>query len=179
MKDDWRQRLEAEYDAGQAFKPNKADWLDGRWSGLKAAREQDDEQHRRTGVAMSKLEEIGRRITTVPETLKVHRTIQRFVDNRRKMIDTGAGIDWAMGEALAFGTLLDEGEAVRLSGQDCERGTFSQRHSVLIDQETESRYVPLNNIRDGQGRYEVINSMLSEEAVLGFEYGYSLAEPNC
>jgi 2-oxoglutarate dehydrogenase E1 component len=179
MKDDWRQRLEAEYDAGQAFKPNKADWLDGRWSGLKAAREQDDEQHRRTGVAIARLEEIGRRITTVPETLKVHRTIQRFVDNRRKMIDSGAGLDWAMGEALAFGSLLDEGSAVRLSGQDCERGTFSQRHSVLIDQETEARYVPLNNIRDGQGRYEVINSMLSEEAVLGFEYGYSLAEPNC
>jgi len=179
MKDDWRQRLEAEYDAGQAFKPNKADWLDGRWAGLKAAREQDDEAHRRTGVPIARLEEIGRRITTVPETLKVHRTIQRFVDNRRKMIDSGAGLDWAMGEALAFGSLLDEGSAVRLSGQDCERGTFSQRHSVLIDQETEARYVPLNNIRDGQARYEVINSMLSEEAVLGFEYGYSLAEPNC
>eukprot|EP01037_Dinobryon_pediforme_P048649 gene48649-biopygen16952 len=100
------------------------------------------------------------------------------MENRRKMIETGEGIDWAMGEALAFGSLVDENHAVRLSGQDCERGTFSQRHSVLIDQETEARYVPLNNVRDGQSRYEVINSMLSEEAVLGFEYGYSLAEPN-
>ena len=94
------------------------------------------------------------------------------------MIETGQDLDWAMGEALAFGTLVDEGSRVRLSGQDCERGTFSQRHSVLIDQETEDRYVPLNNVREGQARYEVINSMLSEEAVLGFEYGYSLTEPN-
>ena len=90
----------------------------------------------------------------------------------------GDGIDWATGEALAFASLLDEGLPVRLSGQDCERGTFSQRHSVLIDQQTEARYIPFNHIRDGQARYEVINSMLSEEAVLGFEYGYSLAEPN-
>jgi 2-oxoglutarate dehydrogenase E1 component len=94
------------------------------------------------------------------------------------MTETGEGIDWAMGEALAIGSLVDEGHPVRLSGQDSERGTFSQRHSVLIDQETEARYVPLNNVRDGQARYEVINSMLSEEAVLGFEYGYSLSEPN-
>ena len=94
------------------------------------------------------------------------------------MIETGEGIDWAMGEALAFAALVDEGYPVRLSGQDSERGTFSQRHSVLIDQETEARYIPLNNIRDEQAHFEVINSMLSEEAVLGFEYGYSLAEPN-
>ena len=95
------------------------------------------------------------------------------MDNRRKAIETGEGIDWATAEALAFASLVDDGHRVRLSGQDCERGTFSQRHSVLTDQEDESRYVPLNHIRDGQGRYEVINSMLSEEAVLGFEYGYS------
>ncbi len=79
------------------------------------------------------------------------------------MIETGAGIDWAMGEALAFGSLVSEGHRVRLSGQDCERGTFSQRHSVLIDQETEARYTPLNNVQAGQAKYEVINSMLSEE----------------
>jgi len=108
----------------------------------------------------------------------VHKTIQRFLDNRRQAVETGEGVDWATAEALAFATLLDEGYPVRLSGQDSERGTFSQRHSVLVDQQTEARYIPLNHIRDGQGRYEVINSMLSEEAVLGFEYGYSLAEPN-
>jgi 2-oxoglutarate dehydrogenase E1 component len=94
------------------------------------------------------------------------------------MIETGEGIDWATGEALAFGTLLSEGFPVRLSGQDCERGTFSQRHSVLVDQVTEAATIPLNNIRAGQARYEVIDSMLSEGGVLGFEYGYSLAEPN-
>ena len=96
----------------------------------------------------------------------------------RKAIETGEGIDWATAEALAFCSLLLEGHPVRLSGQDFERGTFSQRHSVLIDQENEDRYTPFNELREDQARYEVINSMLSEEAVLGFEYGYSLAEPN-
>ncbi|MGA7658192.1 MAG: 2-oxoglutarate dehydrogenase E1 component, partial [Methylocella sp.] len=130
------------------------------------------------GVDRARLTEIGLRFTTVPEGFELHRTLRRLIDNRRKMIETGEGIDWAMGEALAFAALVDEGYPVRLSGQDSERGTFSQRHSVLIDQETEARYVPLNNIRDEQAHFEVINSMLSEEAVLGFEYGYSLAEPN-
>src|SRR5690348_315331 len=93
------------------------------------------------------------------------------------MFETGEGFDWATAEALAFGTLLNEGYPVRLSGQDSSRGTFSQRHSALVDQETEERHIPLNHIRDGQAEYEVIDSLLSEEAVLGFEYGYSLAEP--
>ena len=179
MRADWRQRLEAEFEAGQAYKPNKADWLDGRWAGLKAIKESEDDARRgQTGITLDKLRQIGDRITKAPEGFNVHRTIQRFLDNRRKAIETGEGIDWATGEALAFGSLVTEGHPVRLSGQDCERGTFSQRHSVLIDQETEARYTPLNNIAEGQSRYEVINSMLSEEAVLGFEYGYSLSEPN-
>ncbi|ACB97162.1 2-oxoglutarate dehydrogenase E1 component [Beijerinckia indica] len=178
LKNDWRQRLEAEFEAGQAYKPNKADWLDGRWAGLKPAVDGEDDRRGRTGVDITRLKEIGERLTTIPESFHLHKTIGRLIDNRRKMIETGTGIDWAMGEALAFGTLVDEGHPVRLSGQDSERGTFSQRHSVLTDQETEARYVPLNQIRDEQANYEVINSMLSEEAVLGFEYGYSLAEPN-
>ena len=114
----------------------------------------------------------------LPEGFHLHRTLNRFLENRRKSIESGVGIDWATGEALAFCSLLLDGHRVRLSGQDSERGTFSQRHSVLIDQETEHRYTPFNHLREGQARYEVINSMLSEEAVLGFEYGYSLAEPN-
>ena len=138
----------------------------------------EDDRRGRTGVDRARLGEIGLRFTSVPEGFNVHRTIRRLLDNRRKMVETGEGIDWAMGEALAFATLVDEGYPVRLSGQDTERGTFSQRHSVLIDQETEARYIPLNNIRDEQAHFEVINSMLSEEAVLGFEYGYSLSEPN-
>jgi 2-oxoglutarate dehydrogenase E1 component len=114
----------------------------------------------------------------VRSDFNLHSTIRRLLDNRKNAIEKGEGIDWALGEALAFATLLEEGHPVRLSGQDSERGTFSQRHSVLIDQETEARYIPLNNLQDGQAHYEVINSMLSEEAVLGFEYGYSLSEPN-
>ncbi len=179
MKADWRARLDAESEAGLAYKSNKADWLDGRWAGMKSAGEIGDDPRRgQTGVDIDKLREIGRKISVTPPAFNVHRTIQRFLDGRARMIETGAGIDWAMGEALAFGSLVDEGSRVRLSGQDSERGTFSQRHSVLIDQESEARYVPLNNIRDGQARFEVINSMLSEEAVLGFEYGYTLAEPD-
>jgi 2-oxoglutarate dehydrogenase E1 component len=178
LRGDWRHRLEAEFEAGQGYKANKADWLDGRWAGLKAAQDMiDDDRRGLTGVDIDKIKQIAARITTAPSGFSLHKTIQRFLDNRRQAIETGEGIDWAMGEALAFGSLLDEGYPVRLSGQDSERGTFSQRHSVLIDQQTEARYIPLNHIRDGQGRFEVINSMLSEEAVLGFEYGYSLAEP--
>jgi 2-oxoglutarate dehydrogenase E1 component len=179
MRSDWRHRLEAEFEAGQAYVANKADWLDGRWSGVKAAQDVSDEARRgRTAVDANKLRALAERITAVPEGFSVHKTIQRFLENRRATIFAGDGIDWATGEALAFASLLDEGFPVRLSGQDSERGTFSQRHSVLIDQQTEARYIPLNHIRDGQARFEVINSMLSEEAVLGFEYGYTLAEPN-
>jgi 2-oxoglutarate dehydrogenase E1 component len=178
MKSDWREHLEAEFQAGDNYKPNKADWLDGAWSGLSKADNEDERRRGKTAVPMKSLKEIGKKLTAVPEGFNIHRTIQRFMDNRAKMIETGEGIDWATAEALAFGSLVQEGYGVRLSGQDCERGTFSQRHSVLYDQQEETRYVPLNNISAGQGRYEVINSMLSEEAVLGFEYGYSLAEPN-
>ncbi|MCB8818988.1 2-oxoglutarate dehydrogenase E1 component [Microvirga rosea] len=179
MKNTWRSKLEAEFDIAQNYKPNKADWLDGRWAGLKAVREdQDDPRRGQTGVPVETLKEIASALTKVPEGFQVHRTIQRFLDNRKKMMETGQGIDWAMGEALAFGSLLLENHRVRLSGQDVERGTFSQRHSVLVDQENEERYTPLNHISESQARYEVINSMLSEEAVLGFEYGYTLSEPN-
>ncbi|MGR6429514.1 2-oxoglutarate dehydrogenase E1 component [Rhizobium sp. PAMB 3182] len=178
MKADWRARLEQEFEAGQSYKPNKADWLDGAWSGLRAADNADEQRRGKTAVPMKTLKEIGKKLSEVPEGFNVHRTIKRFMDNRAEMIQTGEGIDWAMGEALAFGSLCQEGTAVRLSGQDVERGTFSQRHTVLYDQQTEERYIPLAHVGGGQGRYEVINSMLSEEAVLGFEYGYSLARPN-
>jgi len=178
MRADWRERLDAELQAGQSYSANKADWLDGRWSNVKAADDAEDDRRGETGVAVDALKRLGERLTSVPEGFHVHKTLQRFLDARREAITTGEGLDWATGEALAFATLLDEGYPVRLSGQDSERGTFSQRHSVLIDQENEARYIPLNHLREGQARYEVINSMLSEEAVLGFEYGYSLAEPN-
>jgi 2-oxoglutarate dehydrogenase E1 component len=177
-KADWRTRLDAELEAGSGYKPNKADWLDGKWAGFKSADQEEDARRGVTGVDVAVLRDIGRKITAVPAGFRVHRTIQRFLENRAKAIDSGAGIDWSTGEALAFCTLLQEGHHVRLSGQDSERGTFSQRHSVLIDQEDESRYTPFNHLGGDPGHYEVINSLLSEEAVLGFEYGYSLAEPN-
>jgi 2-oxoglutarate dehydrogenase E1 component len=174
---DWRARLDAELEAGSGYKPNKADWLDGKWAGFKSADAEEDPRRGVTGVDVAVLKEIGRKITKVPDGFHVHRTVQRFLESRAKAIENGVGIDWATGEALAFCTLLQERHHVRLSGQDSERGTFSQRHSVLIDQEDESRYTPFNHLGGDQGHYEVINSLLSEEAVLGFEYGYSLAEP--
>src|SRR5689334_11694840 len=178
MRADWRSRLDVELEASQSYRSNKADWLDGRWAGFKVALASDDPRRGNTGFPIDELKDIGRKITTVPPGFHVHRTLQRFLDNRRKAIESGEGIDWSTGEALAFCSLLREDHRVRLSGQDSERGTFSQRHSVLVDQENEDRYTPFNHIAENQARYEVVNSMLSEEAVLGFEYGYSLAEPN-
>jgi 2-oxoglutarate dehydrogenase E1 component len=123
-------------------------------------------------------DDVSRTLCQVPEGFPIHKTVQRMLDAKSKALSSGEGIDWATGEALAFGSLLTEGHPVRLAGQDSTRGTFSHRHSGLVNQDTEERYYPLNNIRKGQGQYEVIDSMLSEYAVLGFEYGYSLAEPN-
>ncbi len=177
MKAQWRENLEAEFEAGQSYKPNKADWLDGAWAGLRTADNADEQRRGKTAVPMKTLKEIGKKLVEVPKDFHVHRTIQRFLDNRAKMMETGEGIDWATAESLAFGSLVAEGSPIRLSGQDVERGTFSQRHTVLYDQETQNRYIPLNNIQKGQAIYEAINSMLSEEAVLGYEYGYSLSDP--
>ncbi|MBL4808226.1 MAG: 2-oxoglutarate dehydrogenase E1 component, partial [Rhodobacteraceae bacterium] len=168
--------LAEEFEIGTEYRPNKADWLDGRWS--KMRRVTEDYQRGQTAVDMTRLKEVGKALSTLPDGYKPHKTIVRLLDNKKKIIDTGKGVDWATAEALAFGTLLQEGFPVRLSGQDVTRGTFSQRHSGIIDQETEERYLPLNHIQDGQAPYEVIDSMLSEYAVLGFEYGYTLAEPD-
>ncbi|MER2535358.1 MAG: 2-oxoglutarate dehydrogenase E1 component [Rhizobiaceae bacterium] len=177
MKAEWRARLEVEWETGQAYKPNKADWLDGAWSGLRSADNQDEQRRGKTAVPLKTLKEIGRKLTDIPKDFEVHRTIGRFLDSRRQAIESGDNIDWATAESLAFGSILMDGNPVRLSGQDSERGTFSQRHTVLYDQRDENRYIPLNNLSPAQAGYEVINSMLSEEAVLGFEYGFSLAEP--
>jgi 2-oxoglutarate dehydrogenase E1 component len=176
MRTQFRAHLDSEFAASDGYRPNKADWLDGRWSKMGFA--EDDERRGTTGVALETLREVGRRITTIPQDFNAHRTIERLLRRRREMVETGSGIDWAMAEHLAFGTLLTEGHAVRLSGQDSERGTFSQRHSVLIDQQTERQYTPLKHVSPDQARFEAINSMLSEEAVLAFEYGYTLAEPD-
>jgi 2-oxoglutarate dehydrogenase E1 component len=176
MKAAFQAHLNAEFEAGRDYRPNKADWLDGRWSGL--GKREGRYQRGKTAVEMSKLKKVGAALTRLPESFHPHKTVQRMLDAKRAMIETGEGIDWATAEALAFGTLLAEGYPVRLSGQDSTRGTFSHRHSGIIDQETEERYLPLNHIQAGQAAYEAVDSMLSEYAVLGYEYGYSLAEPN-
>ncbi len=171
--------MEADFEASASFKPNKADWLEGAWKGLASMGEEEEFRDDATGVTHDVLKEVGYAISEVPKGVNVNSKITRQLKAKRESIDTGKDIDWATAEALAFGTLLVEGSKVRLSGQDCGRGTFSQRHSVLVDQENESRFVPLNNIRPGkQARFEVLDSPLSELSLLGFEYGYSLAEPN-
>ena len=138
----------------------------------------EEYQRGATAIAEETFDDVARTLCQVPEGFPIHKTVQRMLDAKSKALSSGKGIDWATGEALAFGSVMTEGHSVRLSGQDSTRGTFSHRHSGLVNQETEERYYPLNNIREGQGQYEVIDSMLSEYAVLGFEYGYSLAEPN-
>ncbi len=168
--------LDAEFDAGKAYKATRADWLDGKWSGLGLP--DDDERRGTTSVPRAKLTELGKKITAIPADVDMHKTLRRVIEGRQQMINSGEGLDWATAESLAFCSLLDEGFPVRLSGQDSIRGTFSQRHSAFVDQTTEERYFPFNHIRDGQAMYEGIDSALSEEAVLGFEYGYSLADPN-
>jgi len=176
MKAAFQSYLADEFEAGKEYRPNKADWLDGKWSHLDS--KDEDYQRGETAIAPDTMKEIGHALSTAPEGFPMHKTVGRLLDTKRKMFETGKGFDWATAEALAFGSLQLEGYPVRLAGQDSARGTFSQRHSALINQDTEERYYPLNNIREGQARYEVIDSMLSEYAVLGFEYGYSLAEPN-
>ena len=178
MAADVRSHLQEAFDAAPQYKPNKVDWLQGKWSGLRTLIGEEELRNDETWVSEEVLRDIGLTLSRYPEDFRIHRKLTRLLEARRQMIETGEGLDWAMGEALAFGSLLAEGVAVRLSGQDSGRGTFSHRHAVLVDQENESRYIPLNNISDGQGTFEVIDSPLSEGSVLGFEYGYSLVEPD-
>ena len=168
--------LDEEFEIGATYKPNKADWLEGQWSGMQVA-----SGERRTGntaLELDRLREIGKVITTVPEGLNIHSKLKRVIDARAKAIETGENIDWATAEHLAFGGVLLEGNPVRLSGQDSCRGTFSQRHAVFVDQGSEERHTPLMHLRDDQGIFEVIDSPLSEASVMGFEYGFAQAEPN-
>ena len=172
-----REKLDKALEAAANYKPNKADWLEGKWAGFTVAPGEEDRKGV-TAVELDKLKAVGRAISEPPKNFDLNRKIARQLQEKRRTIDTGENIDWATGEALAFGTLLTEGTPVRLSGQDSGRGTFSQRHSVLVDQASEAKYVPLNHVAEGQARFEVIDSPLNEAGVLGFEYGYSLAEPN-
>ena len=161
----FREQLEQQFEAAASYKPNRAMWFEGRWKGVGQAH--GEVRRGKTAVSQKILRKVGKALTTVPDHIELHPTIRRQLDAKKQLFESGKGIDWATAEALAFGTLLNEGQHIRLSGQDCGRGTFSQRHAVLVDQNTEERYVPLNNISKGQGQFEVIDSMLSEMAVLG------------
>jgi 2-oxoglutarate dehydrogenase E1 component len=179
LLDGFNATLEDAFQAAQSFRPNKADWLEGHWTGLKnATAGQDVEQLHDTAVSLDTLREVGGALCRVPADFTLNPKIARQLEAKKQAIDTGEGIDWATGEALGFGTLLLDGHRVRLSGEDVQRGTFSHRHAYLIDQNTQAEYVPLNNIREGQPRFDAFNSLLSEFGVLGFDYGYSLADPH-
>jgi 2-oxoglutarate dehydrogenase E1 component len=173
-KSDFKKYLEKEFDSSKNYKSDLK-WYDGTWSRFKP--ELGKDKRGVSGVAKNKIIEIGKKLTTIPNTFAAHKTIKKIFDNKLKMFTDNAPIDWSTAEILAFGSLLDEGFSVRLSGQDSGRGTFSQRHSVLRNQENHERYVPLNNISNKQKKFEIIDSLLSELAVLGFEFGYSLSEP--
>ncbi len=167
--------LDDQYKNAKNYKP-KIEWFEGTWSAYKPEKGKD--KRGVTGASTKKLLEISEKINSVPLDLNIHKTIGKILDVRKKSVLIGKGIDWSTAEALAFGSLLEEGYPVRLVGQDSGRGTFSQRHSVIRNQLDNSRYVPLNNISNNQKQFEVVDSFLSELAVLGFEYGYSLVEPN-
>ena len=172
---DFKNLLDQQYKSAKDYQP-KIEWFEGTWSRYKPERGKD--KRGVSGYDISKLKEISDKICTIPSEKKIHKTIQKILEQRKNSVTKGLGIDWSTAEALAFGSLLEEGYQVRLVGQDSARGTFSQRHSVLKNQDDSSRYIPLNNISKNQKRFEVIDSFLSELAVLGFEYGYSLVEPN-
>ncbi|MBI1215538.1 MAG: 2-oxoglutarate dehydrogenase E1 component [Alphaproteobacteria bacterium] len=173
--EDWNAYLEKEFQAATSYKPNRADMLEGTWSGLKVA--YGEERSGETAITDPLAKKIGKALTTVPEDFDLNGKIARQLEAKKEMFKSGEGFDWATAEALAFGSLVAEGQPVRLSGQDCGRGTFSQRHAVLVDQTNEDRYIPLNNIDAKQAKFGVHDSPLSEAAVLGFEYGYSMAAP--
>ena len=173
-KKEFKNLLDEQLKTAKEYKP-KLEWFEGVWSRFRPEKGKD--KRGVTGVTADTIKKIGKRITYIPEDFNAHPTIRKIFENKKKMFENGTGFDWATAEQLAFATLLEEGYPVRLSGQDSGRGTFSQRHSVLRDQKNNSYYTPLNNISKKQKRFEVIDSLLSEFAVLGFEHGYALSEP--
>ena len=178
IQKDFKSFLDTELDGAKSYKPNKADWLEGDWTGLSTASFDIGTRKGMTSVKESELLEVGRAICQIPADFNAHKKIKKIYEDRLTSIEEGKNIDWATAETLAFATLLKEGYGVRLSGQDTGRGTFSQRHAVLYDQINEKRFVPLRHFIKQQGYFEIIDSFLSEYGVLGFEYGYSQSDPN-
>lgn len=175
MSEEFNKYLEDAFEATKSYKPNKADYLEGRWTGMKVA--YGDDRRGETAVPTDGLQAVGKVLYTVPSSFAANPKIVRLLEAKKKMFEAGKEFDWATAEALAFGTLLRDGYAVRLSGQDVGRGTFSHRHAIMYDQNTEEKYIPLQHVASSQPKFEAHDSPLSEFAVLGFEYGYTLAEP--
>ncbi len=176
LRDDFVAGLEEDFAAAKSYKANEADWFGGRWAGLnKPADPESARRNVETAIEPKLFESLGRTLTTVPDDLTIHRTLGRVLKAKSDMFESGEGFDWATAEALAFGSLVSEGYGVRLSGQDSGRGTFSQRHSVWVDQKDERKYIPLTTLP--HGKFEVYDSTLSEYGVLGFEYGFAMADP--
>jgi 2-oxoglutarate dehydrogenase E1 component len=172
---DFKEFLDNEFELSKSYKPNKADWLDGTWTGIKTA--SIDARRGKTSSTEDDIKILAKEIHTIPEEFTPHKRIKKIYNDRHQSIIDGINIDWATAEALAFATLLKDGYGVRLSGQDVGRGTFSHRHAVLYDQVNEERFVPLRHFRKDQALFEIVDSFLSEFGVLGFEYGYSQADP--
>jgi 2-oxoglutarate dehydrogenase E1 component len=175
IQTNFKKFLDKEFDSAKSYKPNKADWLEGDWTGLSTA--SFDTRKGVTSVKENELQEIAKAIHQIPTDFNIHKKIKKVYEERQSSVHEGKAIDWSTAEALAFATLLKEGYGVRLSGQDTGRGTFSQRHAVLYDQTNEKRFVPLRHFMKQQGYFEIIDSFLSEYGVLGFEYGYSQSDP--
>jgi len=172
---DFKKFLDNEFELSKSYKPNKVDWLDGTWTGIKIA--SIDARRGKTSSTEDDLKILAKEIHALPDDFTPHKRIKKIYNDRQQSIVDGKNIDWATAEALAFATLLKDGYGVRLSGQDVGRGTFSHRHAVLYDQENEKRFVPLRHFRKDQALFEIVDSFLSEFGVLGFEYGYSQADP--
>jgi 2-oxoglutarate dehydrogenase E1 component len=179
MHEDFEKRLAESFDAVEGFKPNSTDCLGGAWTGFKNWNSLNGGDHRgKTAVPAKELKRIGEVLTRLPVDFPINKKLERIVEQKREMFKKKLGFDWGTAEALALGSLLNDGYAVRFSGQDVGRGTFSHRHAIWVNQENEWKYVPLKHIKSGQPRFEIHDSPLSELAVLGFEYGYSTVDPN-
>lgn len=179
MEKQFRSLLQERLDEAKAITSTYQDVkFGGAWSDMRIATPKDFESSPVTAVKETTLLEIAKRISTLPANKKFFKKIEKLFDERSKMANTTHVFDWAMGEQLAYGTLLAEGKRVRLSGQDVERGTFSHRHAVITLEDSEEEYIPLANISDQQAPFDIYNSHLSEYGVLGFEYGYAMANPN-
>jgi 2-oxoglutarate dehydrogenase E1 component len=174
-KDNFKKFLDTEFETSKSYIPNQIDWFTGSWS--KFTTEIGSDRRGVTGVDLDLIHKAGEKICNLPANLNSHSTIKRLFEAKKKMFETGKGFDWATAESLAFGTLLLEGYPVRFAGQDSSRGTFSQRHAGVLDQDTGEKYYPLKNLSSNQGQFEIIDSFLSEFGVLGFEYGYSISSP--